>query len=258
MNFLNTVKSSSLVIAMAIVFTSCGSNSSFINNIDVSTADIDGDVGVSLSADLNIGNISLPNVTLPVLIPNSARQIGTLSLARTPEGINQLQVNVNVSETVGLDLEQVRLPNGNELPLIGQRQVIRVPVGSGLEVYISLTADSAAIGVAVPVGLLDTIGRNVGTTSLMPNFSVNGINGAAGIFTSRNSGENGFAVVVDASNILGSLVQSAQLEDHTERMLLSEQSASLDFTEHMPSRKTEKKMMRALYKMHKKKAEVEL
>ena len=168
MTIVNSLKSSILLLVMSIVFTSCGSSSSMINNINVSTADIDGDVNVSLSADLNIGNLKLPNASLPIILPKGNKQIGTLSLATSAEGVNQLTVNLNVSETAGLDLESVALPNGNLLPLIGDRQVIKVPVGSGVEVYISLTADSAAIGVAVPLKVFDIIGQNVGTTSLMP------------------------------------------------------------------------------------------
>lgn len=258
MTFKDSLKGSVLLLVMAIIFTSCGSSSSMINNINVNTTDIDGDVNVSLSADLNIGNLKLPNATLPIILPNGARQIGTLSLAQTLEGANQLTVNLNVSETAGLNLEEVALPNGNKLPLIGDRQVIKVPVGSGIEVYISLTSSSAAIGVAVPLGIFDQIGANVGTTSLMPIFNSNGISGAAGVFTSRNAGENGFALVADLSGVLGNLIKSNSLEDHSFRMAQKQQDMELDYTEHMPSKRVERRVMKQLYKLHRKKTQIEL
>lgn len=258
MTLLNSLKSSVLLLVMTIVFTSCGSSGSMINNVSVSTADIDGDVNVSLSADLAIGNLQLPNVALPIILPKGNRQIGTLALAQSPEGVNQLTVNLNVSETAGLDLESVALPNGNLLPLIGDRQVIKVPVGKGLEVYISLTSNSAAIGVAVPLSAFDVIGRNVGTTSLMPIFNSNGISGAAGVFTSRTAGENGFALVADLSGILGSIIKANGLEDHSFRMAQKQQDMDLDYTEHKPSKRVERKIKKALYKMHKKKTELKL
>lgn len=243
---------------MTIVFTSCGSSSSMINNINVNTNDIDGDVNVSLSADLNIGNLRLPNAALPIILPKGNRQIGTLSLATSAAGANQLTVNLNVAELVGLKLEEVRLPNGNLLPLIADRQVIRVPVGSGIEVYISLTSDSAAIGVAVPLKVFDVVGQNVGTTSLMPIFNSNGISGAAGVFTSRTAGENGFALVADLSGVLGSIIKSNNLEDHSMRMAQKQSDLQLDYSEHKPSKRVEKRIMKQLYKLHKKRSQIEL
>lgn len=258
MTLLNSLKSSVLLLVMAIVFTSCGGSGSMIDNINVSTNDIDGDVNVSLSADLAIGNLQLPNVALPIILPKGNRQIGTLALATSPEGVNQLTVNLNVSETAGLDLESVALPNGNLLPLIGDRQVIRVPVGGGVEVYISLTSDSAAIGVAVPLKAFDVVGRKVGTASLMPIFNSNGISGAAGVFTSKTSGENGFALVADLSGVLGSIIKSNTLEDHSFRMAQKQQAMDLDYSEHKPSRKVERRIKKALYKLHKKKTALEI
>jgi hypothetical protein len=255
MTLLNSLKSLLLLIAM-VSFVSCGSQAPMIQDIKVSTSQVHGDIIASLSADLSVGNLQLPNASVPIMLPKDGRQIGTLHL-QAAAGINKIIVDINISETANLELEQVRLPNGNMLPIIGENQVIKVPVGNGIEVFISLSSNSAALGFAIPIKQFDSIGEKVGTTSLMPLFNKNGILGAAGVYTSKTAGKNGFALVADVSSLLGKMVKSNILEDHSLRQMQMEQ-VDLDFTEHKPSKRMEKKIRKALYKLHKRKSKLQL
>ena len=80
----------------------------------------------------------------------------------------------------------------------------------------------------------------------------------AGVFTSRNPGENGFALVADLSGVLGNLIKSNSLEDHSFRMAQKQQDMDLDYTEHKPSKRVERRIMRSLYKLHRQEAQLEL
>ena len=245
------------VLTLALV--SCGGSQPMVDNVSISTDQIDGDIYVGLDADLSIGNLSLPNASFPIILPKSGKEIGQLSLMTTLEGKNQLSVDVNVSETANLDLSSVALPNGSKVPLIGDRPVIAVPIGKGAQVYISLTQDSAAIGLSVPISSFDALGAKVGKTSLMPVFNTNGIVGAAGIFTSSSPGQNGFALVADVSGALGNLVKSNVLEDHSSRMVEKQMASDeLDFNLEAPTRSQKKVIDRELYRMHRRDQQLEL
>jgi hypothetical protein len=255
MTFLNTLKSTTLLLAL-FTLASCGGSKPMVNDVKVSTSVVDGDIHLSLSADLSIGNVLLPNASIPIILPKSGKEIGHVSLVNNGQGENTLGVDLNISETANLDLDSARLPNGTMIPLIADRQVIVVPIGKGTEVYISITGDQAAVGVAVPIKSFDQMGSKVGTSSLMPIFQTNGVIGAAGVFTSREAGKNGIALIADVSSFLGDFVNSNKIENHAFRM--QQQQSSLDYSVQAPSRRAEKKINKELYKLHRKRRVLQL
>jgi len=93
------------------------------------------------------------------------------------------------------------------------------------------------------------MGSKVGTTALMPVFSIDNVIGSAGIFTSKTKGENGIALVADVSAYLGGFVQSNKLADHSRKVL--QQAEQSDAPRALsPSRSQKKRIDRELYKMH--------
>ena len=252
---ISNLSKSLLLLATLVSFVSCGSSAPMVNDVKVSTSQVDGDILVNLSADLSIGNLQLPAATIPIFLPKSGKEIGTVSLSPDIDGSNLLVVSLNVSETANLNLEQVALPNGSMIPLIGSKQVIVVPLGKGAELYISLSQNDAAIGVSIPIKTLDAVGAKVGTTAIMPMFNTNGVIGSAGVYTSKSPGQNGFALVADVSSFLGSFIKSNALEDHSPRQAQLEE-ADMQYAD--SSKKAEKKVRSELYKMHKRKVKLQL
>lgn len=229
---------------------SCGSQKPMVDDINVTTSTVNGDIILNLSADLSIGNLQMPSASFPIILPRIGKQVGQISLLTTPSGVNQLLMEVNVSEAANLDLTSVRLPNGSMIPLIGDNAVLEVPVGK-VVVYLSLAEGAQALGIAVPIKTFDAIGRKVGSASMMPLFNKNGVMGAAGIFTSKTAGQNGFALVADISSKLGSIsIPNANL--------IQMEQAPLDFSSASPSRRIKKKLNKELYKLNKRRKRLQL
>lgn len=250
------------LVLMLFALISCGGQKPMVTDVKVSTSVVDQDVMVSLSADLSIGNLMLPNATIPILIPRTGQEIGTVTLL-SGAGVNKLAIDLNVSETAQLDLEPARLPNGVMVPIIEDRQVIVVPLGKGAELYISIVGGQAALGVAIPIKTFDGMGRKVGTAALMPVFAVDDVIGSAGIFTSKEAGENGIALIADVSAYLGNLVQSNKVADHSRKTLRAASADSIapqlslakpfEYKSVKPSRSKEKRINRELLKLHRRK-----
>lgn len=239
---------------VSVFLVSCGSNKPMVNDVKVSTS-VDGqDVMLSLTADLGIGNLQLPNASLPIILPKDGREIGQVSLSGVLGGKNILSIDINVSETANLEFASARLPNGAMIPLIADNSVLKIPVDN-VVVYLSLLEGAQAIGVAVPIKSFDKAGRKVGTTTLMPVFSKNGNLGAAGIFTSKTSGQNGIAVVTDISGKIENLLNQSNA-----RVAQMEQadSGSLDFRSHSVSKSKKKRIDREMYKLHRKRTKLKL
>lgn len=234
---------------LLIGFVSCGSQAPMVKNVKLDTNQVDGDVLVTLSADLSIGNVTLPQTSLPIILPKIGKEIGQLNLLVNADGVNQLVLDVNISEAANLQLAQVRLPNGTLVPLIADNQVLKIPAGK-VEIYLSLLDGAQAVGVAIPIKTFDAIGAKVGTSTLMPIFNSNNVLGAAGVFTSKEAGQNGFAIVADLSQVIDVSVPNVFAKQM--------QQAQLDYNSAQPSSRQEKRINRELYKLHRKRKKLEL
>lgn len=257
MKISNVFKAQGLVLLMLVTLVSCGGQKPMVTDVKVDSSVVDQDVFVSLSADLSIGNLLLPNATIPILLPKSGREIGLVTLMSGAGAVNRLAIELNVTETAQLDLEPARLPNGAMVPIIEDRQVIVVPLGKGAELYVSIIGNQAALGVAIPIKTFDQMGSKVGTAALMPVFAVDNVIGSAGIFTSKEAGENGIALIADVSAYLANLVQNNFLADHSNKVQMQAQDAD-DIQARKPSRSKEKRINRELYKLHRKRKRLSL
>jgi hypothetical protein len=255
MTFNSLIKSATL-LATLFALVSCGGQKPMVDDIKITPHQVDGDIFVSLTADLSIGNVQLPNAGIPIILPRTGKEIGLLTLQTTSDGRNQIHVELNVSETANLNLEKVKLPNGSMLPLVGENQVLKIPLGGKLIVYLSLGANNAALGVSIPIKTFDAIGKKVGTASLMPMFNKNGVVGAAGVYTSKTAGLNGFALVADLSSVLN-LPTAMQLSQNS-MQLEEDESSRLDINAAVPSRRQEKRINRGLLKLHKARKRLQL
>lgn len=240
-----------LVLSLLLtVFVSCGSQAPMVDDVKVNVSNVDGDVVVSLTADLAMGNLMLPSVTFPIILPKTGKEVGIVSLSQSAAGLNQIGIDLNVSSGVHLETTAARLPNGALMPIILNQNVLTIPLGK-VTVLLSLNSGAQALGIIIPISSFDNIGGKVGTTVLMPMFNKNGNLGAAGIYTSKVAGENGFALVTDISNKIPDIFGSALVAQQREEADVSEELLS-------PSR-TEKRIIdKELLKMHKRKAVLKL
>ena len=254
------------VLTISFTLVSCGDKPQ-VKDIQVKTEYVDNDLYVSVGANLSIGNLMLPQTTLPIYMPKTWQEIGTVSMTSAIGGGNYMEIDANVSAIAHLQASQSTLPNGSVLPLIANNKVIVIPVGKGAELYLTLGDGVAAIGAAIPFKTFDAMGAKVGTTSLFPAFNINGILGAAGIYTSKEAGKNGFGLFADVSSKLAPIdfVDIGQGVPQASRMLKSARVASeslapvqLDYSSIKPSSRREKRLNKELYKLNRRRARLKL
>ena len=254
------------MVMLSLFVSACGKNSQIVTGVQVQSSVVNQDVLVSFKADLNLGNISFPAVALPILHPRGQTPIGSVDLLPVLGGKNQIMINLNLSEVADLQAIEAKLPNGNLIPLIANNPTIVVALGAGAQLYITLSANVTAVGVAVPIKTFDGIGSQVGGINLFPVFNIDKVVGAAGVFTSKNAGQNGFAIIADLSQyvkmqdifvpkaapMLASSI--AALEAVPEK----QDDIKLDLREQIPSAAKEQKIKSMLYDLHLQKRRLQL
>ncbi len=248
---------------MLTLFASCGKQPEILTGVQVETQHIDNDLWLSFSADINLGAMSLPAVTLPVIHPRTLNEVGSVELAPSLGGKNFIKLGVNISELSDVRSAVARLPNGNAVPLIANNPTIVVPLGAGAQLYLTVAENVAAIGVAIPIAQFDTIGQNVGGVNFFPVIAIDRAIATVGLFTSRNPGQNGIALVADLSQYLqdqdvfvphssGTILKSMQAQE------VQEAQVRLDYSSQTPSKAAQEKINKMVYEMNKKKLKLRL
>jgi len=190
-------------VILSLFAISCGNApSNVLSDVKVETRTLDNDVWLSFAAVLNLGTMSFASISVPVLHPRGQTPIGQLELGSSLGGVNQLKISINISELSDIQTSTATLPNGNMIPLIASNQLIAVDIGKGAKVYLVLSEGVTALGVAVPIGAFDNIGRTLPGLNLFPIVRTGNVVGTAGIFTGASTGQNGIAVVADLSNVV--------------------------------------------------------
>lgn len=242
------------LVMLSLFAISCGSQapSNVLSGVKVSTQTINEDIWLSFAADLDLGAMQFASVSVPVLHPRGQTQIGYLELTSDFSGKNQIKVSVNVSELADVQTTSTTLPNGNMVPLIANNEVIAVNIGNGAKLYLALSENVTAIGVAVPISAFDDIGRTLPGLNFFPVVNTNGVIGTAGIFTGLQSGQSGIAVIADVSNVvnLGSLLPAAPYAIQAEE---AQDTLVLDYRSHSGTSKQKSKLDDMIYELHKKK-----
>jgi hypothetical protein len=252
------------VFSLSIFLVSCGGQKPMVKDVKVFTEYVDNDLYLSVGAELSIGNVVLPQTTLPIYMPKTWQEVGSVSMTSAIGGANYMEIDVNVSAIAHLQAQSASLPNGSVLPLIANNKVIKIPVGKGAELYLTLADGVAAIGAAIPFKTFDAMGAKVGTSSLFPVFNIQNVLGAAGIYTSRDAGKNGFGLFVDLSSVLDPIdfvdigVADSAGVLKSARIAQAQSTASLNYSSIEPSSRKEKRINAELLKMHNRRRRLQL
>lgn len=253
-------------ILLSLSFVSCSQQNSFVRDVQVSSTVDESEVLVLVSAELNLGNVSLTDLSLPIFVPRTGKEIGLVSIYKSMGGKSMFDVELNVSEIANIDAIAAKLPNGNVLPLIRNNSVIEIPVQDKATVYLAFADGVAAIGATVNIGGLDSIGRSLGNISVFPSFAYGSVIGSAGLYHSKTSGQNGFGIFADISSVINTDDLLARPTTRfAERSVRSAKSFSLnsnssseelvlDYSPIKTSRSKRRKLDRKLYRLHRKSA----
>jgi len=245
------------LVVISLFVVSCGkAPSNVLTGVKVESRTIENDVWMSFSADLNLGAMNFASISIPVLHPRGQTPVGQLDLVSGLGGVNQLKISVNVSEISDVRATQSVLPNGNMIPLIANNPTIAINIGNGAKVYLTISENVTAIGVAVPITAFDSIGQSLPGLNFFPIINTNGVIGTAGIFTGRNSGQNGIAVVADVSQVvnLGNILPSAPSVYLMQAETARSEGIKLDYRSQAGSSSQKSKLDNMIYKLHQKKA----
>lgn len=253
-------------VMISLVVSSCGKTPQVVTGIQVQSSTVDQEVVVSLKADLNLGNMSFPAVTLPIVHPQAQMILGSVELVPVLGGSNQIKVSVNVSAISDIRAVQATLPNGNAIPLIAANPTIVVPLGAGAQLYLTIGANAVALGVAVPIKQFDSIGSSIGGVNLFPVFTIDQAIGAAGIFTSSRAGQNGFALVVDVTKYVNmqdifvpQLAADMMIASAKHGAIQEEQATiKLNYSSQAPSKSKEDRLNNMIYNLNQKRTKLTL
>jgi hypothetical protein len=251
------------LVMLSLAFASCGKGTpKVVTGIQVQSSTIGQDVMLSLKADLDLGAMSFPSVTLPILHPRGQTPIGSVELLPVLGGKNQIKISVNVSSLADIHASQAALPNGNAIPLIANNPTITIALGAGAKLYLTIGANAVALGVAVPIKTFDSIGSAVGAINLFPVFTIDKVVGAAGIFTGSQAGQNGFALIADVTQYVNmqNIFVPQQADVMVKMAMLQEQQdvVSLNYASQAPSKAKESKINSMIYNLNQRKARLQL
>lgn len=262
-----------------LLLSACGS-SSWVKDATIRSYPKNNDIYAEISAYLDTGAMSLPAIQLPIFNPQqSFNELGLFSLRPSfASGIStELSIAINLTEVARLNRAgQALLPNGNPLPVAGysSQSVLQFSVGGkSTQVYVSIDSSKGQglIGVAVPIRQFDQLGQYAPGVNLFPTFTLgNGVRGSFGIFTGLSSGQNGFALFLDMSQLLQDpQVQTALAQVAApssglsaafaqNKLEPSAQHEPIEFYDQAPSNSKQRAIEQGLYRLHQRSTKLEL
>lgn len=250
-----------ITLVMLTLFASCGKQPQVLTGVKVETQHINNEIWLSFAADLNLGAMTFPAVTLPVLHPRTFSQIGSVELAPALGGKNFIKLAANISALSDIRSTVGKLPNGNAIPLIANNPTVVVKLPAGAQLYITLSEKVTAIGVAVPIKQFDQLGQNVPGLNFFPVIAIDKVIATAGLFTSKNAGQNGIALVADVSQYVN--MQDVYVPRGGADMMFmqaeeAQNAIKLDYSSHTPSKAAQDRINGMIYDMNKRKLRLQL
>ena len=254
---------------MILMLSSCGQKS-IIKDVLVQTYESDGEVYARLDVGFALGNVMLPSISIPIYNPNDMTTCyGQVSVLGGLNGVNDVVIDVNLTQALHINGGIASLPDGSPLPLggLGNAAVIQIPLFNDQHrLYIAADSGVALMGFALTFKELDVIGKTLGGADLLIPFNIKKVRGAAGFFTDRQPGGTGIAAFVDIGGVItpSELEEVKSMGDIATKSLrvrsaaeISDQS-TITFSSKLMSSKKKRKFDTFLYKLHKKKQRLHL
>ena len=196
-----TVLSLALATTSSSSLTACSKNSQFLKSMDLSVTEKNNTSFVNLSAEVDLGNISIDGLQIPILDPHTQTEVGSVSLSAATSGKELVTLSLDAASLLHGDASLgATLPNGRALPSsIGAQtgSVFAIPILNYSRVYIGGDLKSSiVVGVALAVQALDNVTGSVGLNSniFFSQAFNSSLTGVAGIYASGTAHQNGIAV----------------------------------------------------------------
>ena len=189
-----------LTLFLTIGLTACDFGESIsIKGIDLHELAINGAKQISFEAIVSLGDLKLPNSN-SIIRSDHQNNLGELTTEQLDDGTSRLAATISMDK-----LEQLKpfsnslLPNSREIPIQGgmNYQIHEISIFENSRIYVGGSDETELmIGLALNLPAFDHIlAHNSQNLSIFEDFPLSAsIFASAGIFTSPQSGKNGFAI----------------------------------------------------------------
>jgi hypothetical protein len=211
-----------LVFTLSLLsLSACNLNQNIaIRGLDLSSTDSSGATYVNLEAIVSLGSLKLPNTNSPIHSVN--QDIGNVSIENLADGTSRVAVTVNYDEAMKADPTLGKtLPNSRDIPalLANDTSLIGIPILQNSRVYVGGNPRGKLYaGIALNVPAFDHILSQIPLplNLFLPFPFSNEIFGVAGIYSSKQVGQNGLAIFAKYSAPTSSTLASPSAVQATE------------------------------------------
>lgn len=202
--------------------TGCGKKDNWLKGINLNTAEQGDDVIVSVKAYLETGEIPLPGIDLPIYNPQNPDVVWGRLAIRPQVGTQNSEIELsgniqNIPGTSNCPGGKDTLPNGLKIPVsVNPASLVCFTVAkSKALVFVAsdLSAKTLMLGTAIPIKQFDDLVEDLPDANAFLKFSIKGIKGNFGAFSGTQSGQNGLALFVDASRVLGGQLKTSVFKE---------------------------------------------
>ena len=174
-----------------------------IHKIDFTHFEYQQDIWGSLNIILNHNKLKFKDKIIPLYNKDKDQEIGEIIL-KTIKDKKNLYINLNIDEILKSQLGDKKLPNNLLIPNLPEDMfmVKLQSLFSDTFSYFSFDEDHVVLGVSLPYNKLKYVGKLVGKKNLFIPIKLGKISSQIGIYTSRRSSENGFALFADLTKVL--------------------------------------------------------
>lgn len=187
-----------LTLCMGLFGCSWGTNI-YVKGIDFRESEIRNDGRIDFEAIVSMGDLKLPNTNSHILFEKN-QDLGEFITEQLKDGTSRLAATIELNKLPQFNASKAaHLPNSREIPIIldNPYPVQEFQIFENSRIYLGGSKNnSLLIGFAFNIPAFDHILANDHQRlNLFEDFRFSSsISGSAGIFTSPDSGQNGFAI----------------------------------------------------------------
>jgi hypothetical protein len=189
-----------IIALVPLALTAC-SGKNILNSLNVGIRSQNQETDLELSAVVNLGNLNLEEIQIPVLDPKTQTKLGIIGFTTNPSGGQRISLVINASSLIHANLELgTTLPNGRPLPSslgLGTQGALAIPVLNSSRVYIGGDLKSKLIlGIALTLPEMDSVTSRIPVNSniFFRHAFTSELMGIAGIYSSPDPHQSGIAV----------------------------------------------------------------
>ena len=264
------------IFCLCLSLFSCGGGGNptqnIVRDVKVSTSLENDDFMIDIKLLMDLGNMTLTSIQIPVTNPDNGVNYGKVSFMPTLDGLNEIGLSVNLSDSANLPGGEARLPNDSVLPIGGLEgtQVLQLEVEQiHSRIYLALQEETVFLGMAVAIDEFDVLSRYIGGANIFFGHEFRGVRGSVGLFAGTGQNESGLAFFLDLSKVISpavirDIINQQKIDESSLAQIqalvgkaTSQGKSKLKFNVNK-SKKKLRNLGKFLYKMDRKKAQLNI